>query len=310
MSQPLTPFDLLFAQLTQGMTARAGSKATPITNEVGTFADAMQTQADRLVWITKKIAIKDRPFCLPQDVSQNDQAVTFDVAIYGSSLLRVLDMHGWLAGILDLLIGPMPGCAPSTDHVGAVLTGDVDLMSLSYPYDGLDGLSLAFLAPALRSVTFAGSYGSPVEIAAAVNVLARAQRLGVLASLVRSDDAAQAFLCLTSPQDPLDPRAHAMTLDPDAAGSACGVLGFASSSHNVTASTTPASTPYRPGYAIGEGQPGPRGGDLASSSWGIVVPIELRRPSVSTAYRLGMILTTPSTVETDDEIVVDNPGAI
>ena len=312
MNEQRSPFDLFFAQLTQGMTARdvsvSGQKrSTPITNELGAQKDAAQTQADRLVWVPRDVAIKERPFLLPRDNSQNDQVTLFDVAIYGSSFGRVLDLHAWMAGVIDNLIGPTMGNAPSADAAPAVLTGTVDLASLLYPFTGLAGLSIQVTAPLSRSLALADSYADPVAIATGINAAARAAKLELLASLTWGDDGAR-YLVLTMPQDALDPRARTLTLDPTAASSACSVLGFAAADGNITAATTPASSPYRPGYAIGPSSKPVAGGDLDSSGWGMTVPVELRRPTISTHYLLGMIQSTPFDVLADDETVVSNPG--
>ncbi len=294
------------------MTARAvsasGQKSvTPITNELGPQKDAAQTQADRLVWIPRDVAIRERNFLLPQDNSQNDQVTTFNVSIYGSSFARVLDLHAWLAGIVDNLIGPWVGSAPSDDAAPAVLTGTVDLAALSYPFAGLAGLSLQVTAPLSRALAFADSYADPVAIAVGLNAEARAKKIDLLATLTWGEDGTR-FLVLTMPQDALDPRTKTLTIDSDAAGSACSVLGFSAGAHNVTAATTPASSPYRPGYLIGPSSQPIQGGDLDSSSWGMVVPVELRRPTISTHYLLGMIQSTPFDVLADDELAVSNPG--
>lgn len=312
MNDQRSPFDLLFAQLTQGMTARDTSasgqkRSTPITNELGRQKDAAQTQADRLVWVARDVAIRERPFLLPQDNSQNDQVTTFDVAIYGSSFARVLDLHAWMAGVIDNLIGPPMGCAPSDDTAPATLTGTVDLATLVYPFAGLAGLSLQVTLPLSRSLAFADSYADPVAIAVGINVAARAAKLDILASLTWGDDGAR-FLVLTMPQDALDPRAHTLTIDPDAASSACSVLGFSAGDGNITAATTPASSPYRPGYLIGPSSKPVSGGDLDSSGWGMTVPVELRRPTISTHYLLGMIQSTPFDVFADDDLAISNPG--
>lgn len=313
MNEQRSPFDLFLRQLTQGMTARdtaqSGQKrTTPITNEIGQQADAAQTQADRLVWVPRSAAIRERPFLIPQDNSQYDQGVTFDVAIYGSSLLRVLDLHAWMTGVTDNLIGPPAGSAPSDDAAPAVLTGTVDLATLLYPLQDLAGLTLQVTSPLARSLAFADSYEDPVSVAVGINVAARAARVDLLASLTWGDDGAR-YLVLTLPQDALDPRAVTLTLDTSAPLSAGAVLGFSAGAHNVTATTTPASNAYRPGYAIGPSSRPIAGGDLDSSGWGMVVPVELRRPTISTHYLLGMIQSTPFDVLADDFTAVSNPGA-
>jgi len=312
VNEQRSPFDLFFAQLTQGMTARATSasgqrRSTPIANELGAQKDAAQTQADRLVWIPRDVSIKSRNFLLPQDNSQDDQVTTFDVAIYGSSFTRALDLHLWMASIVDNLIGPPQGCAPSADTAPAVLTGTVDLAALLYPFAGLAGLSLQVTAPLSRALAFEDSYADPVSIATGINAAARAAKIDLLASLTWGDDGAR-FLVLTMPQDALDPRARTLTIDPDAASSACSVLGFSAGDGNVSAATTPASSPYRPGYLIGPSSKPVAGGDLDSSGWGMTVPVELRRPTISTHYLLGMIQSTPFDVLADDDLAVSNPG--
>ena len=313
MNEQRSPFDLFLAQLTQGMTAlavnRSGQRSsTPITNEIGMRADAAQTQADRLVWVPRSVQIKERPFLLPQDNSQNDQVVTFEVAIYGGSLLRVLDLHAWMVGVTDNLIGPWMGSAPSDDAAPAVLTGTVDLATLTYPYAGLAGLFLQVTAPLSRQIAFAASYDDPVAIAVGINAEARAKRIDLLASLTWGDDGAR-YLVLTLPQDALDPRPRTLTLDTTDPLSAGVLLGFSAASHNVTATTTPASSAYRPGYLIGPTTQPIQGGDLDSSGWGMVVPVELRRPTISTHYLLGMVQSTPFDVYADDDLAVSNPGA-
>lgn len=316
-----SPIDRLLKQLTNALTAQSAATGvrSPVTCEISTQADAALSQSDRIVFVPKKLAIKDRPFSMPDDLSQNDQAMTFAVSIYGSSLLRVYDLHAWFAGILDLIEGPLQGCSPSDDAAPAILTGSVDLASLEYPTALLDGLSLAFLAPvppsgsatpsAARVVSFDGLYDRPSAIAVAINAGAREAKINVLASLDRDADTGVVRLVLTSPQDALVPVPHALTLDPDAAASACAVLGFTADDDNITALSTPASVPYRPGYLIGEGEPGPRGGDLAASGWAVTMPVELRRPAISTHWLTGIIESVPYEVDADGDVVTDTETA-
>lgn len=296
MSQPRHPFERLFAQLTQGMSAD-GAK---VINDLGPFAAAQYDAADRLEWIPDGVVTVNREFQLPHAITPHDQASDFLVRIYGGSYWRALDLHSLLVGMLDLLIGPPQGCAPSQDETRALLIGAVDLDALSYPYSGLVGRTLDVTTDGLkRALAFPGSaLGSPQAIADAVTAAANAIRLNVHAFLKK--DGAELRLALYSATDPLGAVGASIVLDPTPTSSACAPLGFTAGDGNLTAQGTPASTPYRPGYVVESARPGPRGGDVATTTWGLEVPVRLFRPIKSMQWLVGTIQTVPIAVTATD----------
>src|SRR5688572_7602555 len=90
VTTPQTPFDLLFAQLSQGMSA-TGSAA--VVNEVSTKKDAEHTTAERVVWIPRSVAVEQQHHEIPGAVTPWRQACSWDVSIYGDSLDRALEIH-------------------------------------------------------------------------------------------------------------------------------------------------------------------------------------------------------------------------
>lgn len=310
MTQPITPFADLFAQLSQGMSA-AGS--VPVVNDVGWQKDAQHTTVDRLAWIPRSVASEPQDFELPGAVTPWRQACRFDVSIYGSSLDRLLGLHALMVGWLDLLVGPPRGAPPSDDAAPATIRGTVDLAALVYPYSDLAGLSIAVTEPGARSLSFPLTpLSSPQAIASAINVAAQAESgpvAGVRARLVADEE--QLFLELLLPTDPLGTAGATLTIDPDADDSACAELGFSSDDDNVSATGTPATYPYRPGYMVdASAEPGIRGGDLSAQGWGVIVPVTLYRPIPSMQFVTGVIGERPLQVvatggDTPEEPVVN-----
>ncbi len=292
-SSTQTPFDELFAQLTQGMSPPAPSPR--VVNVVGYPADAQHTQAERVAWIPRVIRNEFQPFEIPGAVTPYRQAWVFDVSIYGGSLDRLGALHALLVAWLDIEVGPALGCAPSDDATPALLRGTVDLAQLPYPWFGLVGKSIAVTSPGARSLDFPiVALASPLEIALAVNRAALASTGPVQyirARLVREGVAI--YLELILPSDPLATVGAVLTLDPMAANSACAQLGFSSRFDNITATGAPPSRLYRPGYQIAESiEPGIRGGDGSAQSWGAIVPVTLHRPIVSLQSLIGVIAET------------------
>jgi len=307
---PITPFDPIFAQLTQGMSAAVGTR---IVNLVGYEADAQHTRADRVMWIPRGIATEQQHFELPGATTPWRQGCPFDVSIYGSSLARLYEMHALLVAWLDLIVGPPQGGPPSDDAAPAVLRGTVDLAALLYPYAGLMGLSISVTAPGARSLALPASpVASPQAIATAINLAAQAASgpvQYVLARIVK--DGAHRYLELLLESNPLGPPAATLTIDPTAANSACAALGFSSADDNITATGAAPTTPYRPGYYVGPSEePWMRGGDAASQGWGMIVPVTLYQPIVSIQFITGVIAAIELQIaatggDAPDEVVVD-----
>src|SRR5690242_11778345 len=90
---PLSPFDALFAQLSQGMSAARGS---PVVNLVSWQIDAQTTSVDRVQWLPLGVDVEEQNFELPGLTTPWRQACRFEVHIYGSSFDRVLGLHGLL----------------------------------------------------------------------------------------------------------------------------------------------------------------------------------------------------------------------
>ncbi len=290
MTQPVSPFNRLFAQLTQGMSAARGQR---VVNELGWQKDAQHTTEERAVWIPGPVGTEPQAFQLPDMTTPWRQASRFDVAIYGSSYDRFLTMHGLLVAWLDLLEGPPMGSVPSGDETPATIRGASDLNLLAFPYSGLAGLTLDFVRPLKRTLTFPGTPLASVNaIAATINALAAAVPLNYRARIVREDG--EAFLELLLPTDPLGTEGSALSLTTLPATSANDVFSFPVDDGGVASGVgTPATEPYRPGYLIGEGTPGPRGMDLQSQGVGAVVPVTLYRPIVSIQFLAGVVLETP-----------------
>lgn len=309
-TSPQTPFDTLFAQLTQGMSPAHGSK---VVNNVGYDTDAQHTQVERLAWIPRRIRSEFQPFEIPGVTTPRRQAWTFDVSICGNSLVRLGALHSLLVGWLDIEVGPELGCPPSDDAAPAILRGTVDLATLVYPYSGLAGLSIAVTVPGARSIAFPMSpLTSPLDIALAVNQTALAATgpvQFVRGRIVR--DGASLFLELLLPTDPTGTTGATLTIDPTAANSACAALGFSSGDSNITATGTPPTTLYRPGYQVAESiEPGIRGGDGSAQMWGAIFPATLYLPIVSLQSLTGVIAETEVQVnaiggETPPERAID-----
>jgi hypothetical protein len=312
VSDPRHPFELLFAMLTQAMSVPGAT----VTHALGTRADTEHTMGDRIMWIPERLAVESRPFQLAEAVSQTDQASDFLVSIYGSTYWRVLDLHSALVAELDNLIGPEQGAPPVGDTAPAILTGTVDLELLIYPTSALQNLHLDFTVPLARSFAFpATSLASPQAIVDAFNVQVNARPVTVGAPHGRLNRGTgdQAFLELYCPTGELDQSAARMTLDPTAVGSACAALGFSSGAGNVTATGALPEYPYKPGYRVGASQsPGPRGGDLASSAWGVIVPVRLYQPVRSYQFLIGTTQIVPITAAASGgagaDDTLENPG--
>lgn len=310
MTQPLGPFNTLFAQLSQGMSVVGGR---PVVNELGWQNDTQHTTAERVVWIPESVGVGFQPFQLAGQKDPYRQVSGFNVSLYGDSYDRVLELHGLLVGWLDVLVGPAQGCAPSDDATPAVLRGVVDLADLNYPLSDLIGTRINVAAPLARALAFPGTaLDAPQAIATAVNLAAIAAGLLVRARLHHADTG-EAYLELLLPTDPLGTVGATLTINPDVAGSACETLGFSADDDNLTATGTAPTWPYRPGYEVDKtAVPGPRGGNAASSGWGMVVPVTLYRPIASMHYLTGVIADTPTEVvatggSEPDEIVIDIP---
>lgn len=303
-TSPITPFDTIFARLTQGMSAEG---SPPVRHEIGTQADAAHTADDRIVWIPDGIETVIRPFTLPADVTPDDQAWDFKVSIYGSDLARVGALHSLLVGWLDLLVGPEQGAPPSEDAAPAELTGSVDLGAFLYPWTGLDGLALTFLSPYPVTVQMpAGSLASPVAVALAIRDALRAIGSPVLVTLDKGEDGARC-LRLSLPADVLATDPPTIALDPTAPLSACDALGF----DDAPAIGAAPSMPYRPGYKVAKSQPGPRGGTVDAGAWGLIVPVRLFLPIRSMSFVPAMIqrvsITVAAATSTGENIAVENP---
>ncbi len=287
-ASPQTPFDGLFARLSQGMSAEG---SPPIAHEVGTAADAEHTADDRVVWIPVGLTPVVRPFQMPDGASPDDQAWDWEVSIYGASLARVGEMHSLLVGWLDTLIGPEQGAPGSADAAAPVLTGSVDLGQWLYPTSLLDAAVLTLSEPRAISLTLpAGTLASPRAVAGAVNAALRGASLPITAALSRSG--ASAFLRLEGPVSPTSSTPATITVS---VGGAADILGIAG-----TATGTAATQPYRPGYVIGRSKPGPRGGTVDAGGWGVIVPVRLFVPIYSVAWERAPILDVSSTVYAAD----------
>ncbi len=304
---PLTPFDDLFAKLTQAMSAEG---SPPIRHEVGTQASSVFTADERVIWVMGPagtgIETVVRPFQLPDCASPNDQAWDWRVEIHGPSLLRVGEIHSLLVGWTDLLIGPEQGAAPSADATPAEAVGTVDLATLSYPTSDLDGLALTFTLPYPLTVTMpAGPLDSPIALAVAVGQALRASGIGVLVALDRGDTT-ERYLRLTMPADPLTDIAPTFALDPAAADSACAVLGF----DDTPAIGSAPTMPYRPGYKIGKSE-GAKGGTVDAGAWGLVVPVRLFQPVKALVFPPAIIqrvqLLTSAATSTGENIATETP---
>ena len=307
---PVTPFAPLFAQLTQAMSAEG---SPPVRHEIGTQRDAAHTADDRIVWIMGPpgtgIEVVERPFQLPGDVTPDDQAWDFLVSIYGYDLTRAGSLHALLVASLDNIVGPPEGAAPSDDYAPAELTGTVDLRAWLWPSLALSGLALTFVAPYPVTVAMpAASLASPVDAAVAIRDALRAIGSPVLVGLARGADG-ERFLRLSIPADPLGTVAPTITLDPDAADSACAVLGI----DGTPAIGAAPTMPYRPGYRVGKSEPGPRGGTVEAGAWGLVVPVRLYLPIRSLSYVPAIIQQTAFTVaaatDTGEDIAITNPAS-
>lgn len=309
MTQPITPFDGVFAQLTQGMSAAGYAK---VVNNVGTQNDTQHTTVDRLAWIPVGVAAEQQHFEIPGATTPWRQACRFDVSVYGSSLERVLGLQALLVAWLDLIVGPPQGGPPSEDSTPAELTGVEDLAALAYPYSGLSGLSIKVTVPGARALTFSSTpLANPQAIATAINVAAMATSgpTSLLRARIIKDGAAR-YLELIMPSDPLGTTAATLTIDPAAANSACAILGFSAGDNNITDTGTAPVVPYRPGYLVEPSTPEVRGGDLSTQGWGLIVPVTLYRPIVSMEFPQGVIASTEVKViatggDTADETVID-----
>lgn len=310
-TSPQTPFDTLFAQLTQGMSPPAPARR--VVNVVGYDVDAQHTSAERVVWIPRGFRTEFQPFEIPGATTPYRQAWQWDVSIYGVSLDRLGAMHSLLVAWLDIMAGPALGSPPSDDAAPALLRGTVDLAALVYPYSGLAGLSIAVTVPGARSLEFPSTpLATPQAISDAVNAAALAATGPVQfirARIIR--DGAEQYLELLLPTDPTGTAGATLTIDPDAANSACAILGFSAGDDNITATGTPPTRPYRPGYFVADTiTPGVRGGDASAQGWGAIVQVTLYRPIVSLQSLVGVIADTPLQViatggDTPDENVVD-----
>lgn len=284
-----TPFDALFARLSQGMSA-VGS--APVLHEVGTAADAEHTADDRVVWIPVGLQPVIRPFALPDGATPDDQAWDFEVSIYGSTLARVGELHSLLVGWLDMLIGPEQGAAPSADATAPTLTGSVNVGAWLWPSALVASAVLTFTAPrAVTATLAAGSLASPRALAAALGVALRTANLPITAALSR--DGAEAYVHLEGPISPTDAEPYTFTVE---AGGAATTLGLSG-----TATGTAPTQAYRPGYVVGRSKPGPRGGTVDAGGWGVIVPVRLYVPIYSVVWTRAPILSVTSTVYAADD---------
>jgi hypothetical protein len=279
---------------------------------VGYDVDAQHTTAERVVWIPAKLGVESASFQLPGMVTPWKQASRFLVSIYGTSYGRVLQIHSLLVGWLDLLVGPPMGSVPTGDEQPATIRGSADLSLISYPTISFAGLTLDFLAPLKRTIAFpSAALNGPNDIASAFNTAAVAAALQYRARIVRVG--AAKCLEVILPTDPLGTTGATYTLDPNTTSSACPLLGITGSDGgNAVATGTPPTGPYRPGYYVGESEPGPRGGDLQAGGWGAIVPVALYLPIPSLVDVVGVILDTSTDVlatggDTPDETVVHTP---
>ncbi len=300
-ASPGTPFDALFAQLTEAMSAVNAR----VPNEVGTQSDTLLTGDERVVWIPSKIATVIRPFRFQESVTPTDQAWDWTVVIYAGSLERAGEIHALLVAYLDLIIGPEQGCPPSPDAAPAVLTGATDLSGWLWPSSLLDGLSLSFAAPYPLTVAMpAGPVASPVALAVAVQAALRAAGYPALCSMQRERRAAETYLRLTIPADPLSTEPVALALDPEADASACALLGF----DGVPAASQPPSTPYRPGYVVGDFK-GPQGGTIDAGQWSLSGTVRLFLPVRSITWVPAPVqratLTVTAATSTGEDIAVE-----
>lgn len=288
-ASPQTPFDGLFARLSQGMSAEG---SPPVTHEVGTAADAEHTADDRVVWIPVGLTPVVRPFQMPDGASSNDQAWDFNVSIYGASLARVGELHSLLVGWLDLLLGPEQGAPSSGDATAPAIEGTVDLGSWLYPSSTLEGAVLTLTEPRAIGVTLpAGTLASPRAVAGAVNTALRDAELPIVAALRRSGTSA--YLRLEGSISPTSEAPTTITVADSGAGALLGLVG--------TSTGTAATQPYRPGYVVGKSQPGPRGGTVDAGGWGVIVPVRLFVPIYSVAWERAPILSVSSTVYAADD---------
>lgn len=299
VTQTVTPFNHLLAQLSQGMSAQRGQR---VVNEFGWQSDAQHTTEERVVWIPAPLGVESQAFQLPGMVTPWRQASRFDVSLYGSSYDRLLEIHSLLVAWLDLLVGPPMGNNPSDDAAPAIIRGHADLALLTYPYSGLIGKTLDFSRPLKRTLTFPGTPIANVRsIAAAINAASVAAAQPIRARIAFDGD--EAYLELLYPTDSLvypiktsAPEVGAslsmFTTTPTSAAGIFGIHGEGDEQIATGIGTAP-STPYRPGYSVGSATPGPRGMNLESQACGAIVPVVLYRPIVSLQYLVGVILETP-----------------
>lgn len=300
-ASPQTPFDALFSQLTEAMSAERAR----VPNEVGTQSDTILTGDERVVWIPEKIATVIRPFCFQESITPTDQAWDWTVVIYAGSLARVGEIHALLVAWLDLIIGPEQGCPPSDDATDATLTGTTNLRDWLWPSTLLDGLSLTFALPYPLTVAMpAGPIASPVALAVAVQRALRAAGYPALATLERDAESRAQRLALTIPADPLLTDPVPLALDPDAPASACALLGF----DGEVALSAPPSTPYRPGYVVSDFA-GPRGGTIDAGQWSLSGTVRLFLPVRSITWIPTPVqratLTVTAATPTGEDIAVE-----
>lgn len=272
-ASPATPFDALFAQLTEAMST-SGAR---VPNEVGTQSDTITTGDERVVWVPSKIATVIRPFNFAPSVTPTDQAWDWTVQIYAPSLQRAGEIHALLVAWLDLIIGPEQGCAPSDDGADAVLLGSTNLRAWLWPSSLLDGLSLTFAAPYALTVAMpTGALAGPVEAAVAIQAALVAASCPVLCSLRRDRTEGTASIALSLPFDPLVTVAPVVQVE---AGDAATLLGL---STDAATGASP-SYPYRPGYVVGDFD-GPKGGTLDAGQWALSGPVRLFLPVRSVTW--------------------------
>lgn len=288
-ASPSTPFDDLFARLSQGMSAEG---SPPVLHEVGTAADAEHTADDRVVWIPVGLSAVVRTFQQPDGASPDHQAWDWNVSIYGETLARVGELHSLLVGWLDLLIGPEQGAPASTDATAPAIDGTVNVGAWLYPSHTLASAVLTLTEPRAIALTLpAGSLGHPRAIAGAIATALRDAELPITAALTRSG--AEAYLRLEGATSPDGTDPATITVADSGAGALLGLAG--------TSTGTAATQPYRPGYSVGKSQPGPRGGTVDAGGWGLIVPVRLYTPIYSVVWTRAPILDVTSTVYAADD---------
>ncbi len=299
MSEPRHPWTTLLRQLTQAMSA----DGSPVLHSFGPQAASAPSAADRVEWTNPRVGTVKRNFRLTEDVCQVDQAVTFEVTIHGTSFMRALDLHALLVAWLDELTGPTLGGAPSPDAVDPLLLGSVNLAALSYPYVGVEGLTLDFTAPMRRVLTFPlSTIASPSAFIPLLQGLAAAAGMvndGTVLFRIAAVSATESYLEIRGITDPLSGVASSLTLDPTVVGSACAALGFVASVNASSTGTAP-TTPYKPGYRVGDASKPCAGGTVSAGAWSLTVPVTLLRPAVAKHWLPGMIQSTPLTTRTAD----------